>query len=228
MTFACSPGPVLNAGPNNEEPLMAKDEGGLFSLERKGTVGNAITFTSYKGKSYVRIQSKRKQPKSFRQIANRSLLTFIAQSWSIIPDFGKETWTADARADNITPLNAQIRDAQNRQKRQLGWRREKVGAFQTPRKPTSPNAISAFRSIVFSWTRPFIVFQGQYSSAIYLKHSADVEGVFQELRLIVPPTTTSVQILDLPSGQEVFLRVRETQPQGLLGDLSDVVSITVE
>lgn len=206
---------------------MTKSDGGLFSIDQKGTVGDAITYTSYKGKAYVRKQSKRKQPQSFRQIAARSLLTFIAQSWSGIDDFGRTTWKEAALADDITPLNAQIRDAQNQQQLERGWRSQKIGGFTQPNKPTAPVAIPEFKSIVFSWTRPFIFNQGTYSAAVYLKFESSVEGIFKELRLIVPVTTTSVQILNLPSGQEIFLRVRETTPVGFLGDLSDEISATI-
>lgn len=207
---------------------MAKSGGGLFSLDRAGTIGDAITFTSYKGKPYVRIQSKRKQPQSGLQIGMRSLTAWIASDHKNLFPFMKNVWVALAKKDDITPLNAQIRDAQNRQKVGQGWRAWKLGDGFAPSAPTISDAIPNFRSTVLSWVRPPQNERGFYSTAIYLSLQNDIAGVLKELRLIVPVATTEVQVLNLTSGTTIWIRIRETQFGGTLGDLSTPISVVIE
>lgn len=207
---------------------MAKTDGGLFSLDQKGTIGDAITFTSYKGKSYVRVQSKRKQPRSGLQIGMRALTTWIASDFRNLFTFMQNVWIEIAKEDDITPINAQIRDAQNRQKIGQGWRGWKLLDGFAPSAPTISDAIPSFRSMVLSWERPPSNQRGFYSTAIYVSLQDDVTGTLKELRLIVPVATTEVQVLNLTSGTTVWIKVRETQYGGTLGDLSASMSVVIE
>ena len=207
---------------------MAKTDGGLFSLGQKGTIGDAITFTSYKGKPYVRKQSQRKQPRSGLQVGMRALTTWISQDFKNLFPLAKQAWIDRAKKDNITPLNAQIRDAQNRQKIGKGWRGWDLQQIFAPSAPTISDAIPSFQSIVLSWVRPPPGERGFYSTAIYFSAQDDITGVLKEVHLIVPVATTEIQILGLTSGTTVWIKIRETQFGGKLGDLSTPVSVVIE
>lgn len=207
---------------------MAKSSGGLFSLDRKGTIGDAITFTSYKGKPYVRAQSKRKQPRSGMQVGMRALTKWISQDFKTLDPNEVEVWREQGRSDDITPLNAWLRDSQNRQQEGLGWRRQITLDPKAVAPPIELVVIPEFRSLVFSWRRPGLLTRGTYTTAIYLKSTDDVEGVISDLRVLIPVTNDSVQITGLTSGQTVFLKVRETLLDGQLGFISASISTVIE
>lgn len=207
---------------------MANIKGGLFSLSQKGTIGDAITFTSNRGKPYVRMQSKRKQPRSVMQIGMRALQTWISQEYKNLSEQVIETWRVQAEPDNITPLNAWLRDAQKRQQVGLPYRQFVTQATGIVDAPTALEVTAEFRSLKLAWTRPFFLRRGNWSAAVYLSQEDDLTGVINQLRIIVPVTQTSVQITKLTSGQTVFLAVRETRFNGRFGPISAAVSTTIK
>ena len=64
----------------------------MFSLSASGTLADAITFSSWKGRSYVRERVIPSNPKSGDQTGRRAMFKFLTQNWSGVGDADKATW----------------------------------------------------------------------------------------------------------------------------------------
>jgi len=205
---------------------MATTKAPLFSLDASGTLADAIVFSKWKGRTYVRRHAIPSNPRSALQVGMRSVFGFITQDFSSLTSNEKAEWDALAAPDNITQLNAQVRDAQKRARRNEGWRQgpaETPGS--TPDPPTTPVAIAQNKSVDLSWTRP-VGTQGDYCAAVYLKTADTITGVIGELVKVVVVTTIAVTILNLVNGVEVFLEIREMNTDGEFGTLSASINVT--
>lgn len=78
----------------------------MMSLDASGTIGNAIVFSKWKGRNYVRERVIPANPKSGGQVGMRAMLKFLAQSWSAIGSTPQATWETRAAASSISPFNA--------------------------------------------------------------------------------------------------------------------------
>lgn len=88
---------------------MAGVRGPLFGLDASGSIGNAITFSKWKGRAYVRIKATPSNPKSAGQIATRSMMKFLSQAWGVLSDANKATWEPLAASGNYSPFNAYVK-----------------------------------------------------------------------------------------------------------------------
>lgn len=61
---------------------MAKITGPFLSLDARGTVGGVLTASVWKGVNYMRLRVTPKNPKSFKQLAIRGVITDASQAWS--------------------------------------------------------------------------------------------------------------------------------------------------
>jgi hypothetical protein len=93
---------------------MAKVEGPLFSLEASGTIGDAITYSRWKGIPYARKRVIPANPKSAAQTGIRAMFAFVAAFWDQVAALDQATWNTLAAALNITPFNAYVRENQKR------------------------------------------------------------------------------------------------------------------
>jgi hypothetical protein len=71
---------------------MAKTKGSLFSQEAHGAIGDALSFSSWKGKTRVKFNAKPKNPRSNSQQANRSFMTEAISSWRTLSTGEKAIW----------------------------------------------------------------------------------------------------------------------------------------
>ncbi len=85
---------------------MALTKGPLFSLEASGTIGSAIVFSRWKGRSYARRHAIPANPKSVGQISVRAAMKFLSQRWVDISTADQTTWEERADAANVSPFNA--------------------------------------------------------------------------------------------------------------------------
>lgn len=134
---------------------MARTVGPLMSLDASGSVANTITFSRWKGRSYVRQLVTPSNPKAPLQLSTRAMMRFLAQSWT--PDLTptqKATWDALAAGDAISPFNAFTRHNLQR------WTQ-----FQTPTQSypatdlgtqstftTALDAVGGVRQATITWT----------------------------------------------------------------------------
>ena len=88
---------------------MVKVAGPMFSLSASGTLANAITFATWKGRPYVRERVIPSNPKSGAQVGRRAMFTFLSQEWAGLSTAQKATWETLADADTISPYNAYVK-----------------------------------------------------------------------------------------------------------------------
>ena len=85
---------------------MAIVKGPLFSLGASGTVGGAVVYSIWKGRSYVRRHVVPSNPKSAGQLSSRAMVTFLSQYWTLLSTPEKADWETRAAVTNISPFNA--------------------------------------------------------------------------------------------------------------------------
>ena len=110
---------------------MVKVFGPALSLDASGTIGEAITFSKWKGRHYIRERIIPANPKSGLQTGFRSVFAFLAQNWAALSDGEKATYNDLADSLAISPFNAYVRLNQKR------WRLFKPPSQQTPATETN-------------------------------------------------------------------------------------------
>lgn len=198
---------------------MARVKGPLFSMEASGTVGGVIVFSKWKGRDYVRRHAIPSNPKSGLQVGVRTVFGFIAQDYANLSDADISDWQDLADGDNITPLNAQIRDAVDRARRNLGWRENTTDTGSTtPAAPTSATATAQPKTLVLDWTDP-AADVADYCIAIYASTSTGFTPDISNLVGIVDVGVETWTHIGLTAGTEVFYRARGINTDGELGAL---------
>lgn len=199
---------------------MATTKAPLFGLDASGTLADSIVFSKWRGRTYVRRHAVPANPKSGLQVGVRSVMKFITQDYTNLTAAEKTSWSTLAAVDNITNLNAQVRDAISRARRNLGWRRDPTEApATTPDAPTALTATAQPKTIVWSWTRP-AANKGNYSAALYQSTTMGFTADISNLVAIVDEATITVTIPNLTTGTTYYARVRETNGDGDLGALA--------
>lgn len=205
---------------------MATTKAPLFGLDASGSLAGAIVFSKWRGRTYVRKLTIPANPRSALQVGMRSVFKYTTQAFGSLTSNQKAAWDALAAPDNITQLNAQVRDSQSRARRNEGWR---LGPSETPGTtpdaPTSPVAVAQNKSIDLSWTRPAGQ-KGDYTAAIYMKSADTISGIIGELVGVVDDAVVKFTILNLVNGVEMWFEIRETNIDGELGALSASINQT--
>ncbi len=134
---------------------MVKLFGPALSLDASGTVADAVTFSKWKGRNYLRERSKPSNPRTGLQLGTRAMFKFLTQNWAALSPAQIATWQNLANAKTVTTFNAYVAENLSR------WRR-----FQGPSKlypateaglnggwlgGTAPNANSGRASITIQW-----------------------------------------------------------------------------
>ncbi len=102
---------------------MVKVYGPLFSISASGTLAKAVTFSSWKGRAYVRQRVVPANPQSGPQTGMRAMMKFLSQEWTNLSVAEKADWTTRAAATVISNFNAFVSYNQSR------WR-----SYQNPSK----------------------------------------------------------------------------------------------
>lgn len=87
---------------------MVKLKGPLGSQTASGSIGDAVTFSSNKGRAYARTKVDTPNPDTPPQVSRRALWTFLAKAWFAISDPNKATWTPLAQKQSISEFNAYL------------------------------------------------------------------------------------------------------------------------
>ena len=135
---------------------MTKVFAPALSLDASGTIGNAITFSKWKGRNYIRERVIPANPRSGLQVGFRSMFKFLAQNWAALIASEKASWNDLADASVISEFNAYMAQNQNR------WRRFNSPTQETPATETgtvcdfvggsTPGATGGVASIVIDTT----------------------------------------------------------------------------
>jgi len=87
---------------------MVKLKGPALSIAATGSIGKALTLSSNKGRSYMRVLRKPAQPRTNKQISARAAVTFCSSTWAGLLSVYQATWDARAAALQISPFNVYV------------------------------------------------------------------------------------------------------------------------
>ena len=198
---------------------MVRVKAPLMSLSASGTVGKSITFSNWKGRDYVRRHAIPANPKSGLQVGVRSVFGFLTKDFTNLSAGDISDWEDLAAAENLTALNAQIRDGVDRGRRNLGWRENttdvdpaQVDAAQTMTLTAQP------KTIIVSWTDA-AANKPDYCWAIYRSLTTGFTPDISNLVGIVKYGLLSFTDKGLTTGVEYFYRLRGLSTSGFLGSL---------
>lgn len=97
---------------------MVKLKGPGLSAAAIGSLADAITFSSAKGRAYLKKKPTPKQPRSGEQLSMRAMMRFLSQQWVNLLTSYQVTW-ADAYPDpELNNYNAYLRHNLERWRRQ--------------------------------------------------------------------------------------------------------------
>lgn len=83
---------------------MALVLGPLMSIDASGTYKDALTFSIWKGRNYVRSWFRPTNPKTTAQQANRTMLSDAVSAWHALYSGTADTWNIAAR-DVYPPIS---------------------------------------------------------------------------------------------------------------------------
>lgn len=199
---------------------MVRLKGPLFSMEASGTVASAVTFAKWKGRDYARRHAIPSNPKSALQTGVRAVFKWLSQNFANLATVDRSDWAAAALADNLTPLNAQIRDGVALARRNLGWRENRLDAAGTaPNAPTTVAATAQPKTIVLTWVDPITNLADQ-CIAVYRNTATMATPDISNLVAIVDIGVLTYTDSGLTSGQQYFYKLRGLRKAGTLGAFS--------
>lgn len=85
---------------------MVRLKGPSIALDAAGSIGGALVFSNWKGRSYAKKLSKPANPKSGGQVGGRAMLRFLSTNFSSLSEANIATWSDLARANNVSEYNA--------------------------------------------------------------------------------------------------------------------------
>lgn len=132
---------------------MVKLAAPCLSLGASGSIGGAITFSTWKGRAYARELVKPANPQSAMQVSMRAMMKFLSQNWAGMTAAQKADWATRATAGVYSNFNAYTAYNQAR------WRNFTSPSKMDPATGTGTGqATSAWaasggvRMITLSWT----------------------------------------------------------------------------
>ncbi len=85
---------------------MVKLTGPGLAHQATGSIAGELTFSTWKGKPYLKKHRRPKQPRTTAQRSMRAMLSFLSDQWSVISAADKATWEPLAERTNVSPFNA--------------------------------------------------------------------------------------------------------------------------
>jgi len=85
---------------------MVKVYGPMMSMDASGTIADAITFSKWKGRNYVRQRVIPANPQSANQTGMRCMMSALAKAWASLTAAQKAFWDDLAAASTISNFNA--------------------------------------------------------------------------------------------------------------------------
>lgn len=85
---------------------MATITGPLISLGARGTLAKTATFSSWRGRPYVRQRVIPANPRTTGQVEQRTLFAYLQALWKVSPALIQEVWTLAAKGLPITDRNS--------------------------------------------------------------------------------------------------------------------------
>ncbi len=177
---------------------MASTKAPLFGLDASGSIGKTIVFAKWKGRTYARMHVTPANPQSEGQFSVRAYTQFCGANYATYLTAGNRTqWEADAAADQITGLNAWVRDSMQQRVLDKGVRDQSDTAEGAATAAPVLTATGGAGLITLTWTNGA---GSVWSTPIHLTLAATIVSANTNLRRIVLPTVLAYNITGLVAG----------------------------
>lgn len=208
---------------------MVKLRAPMMSLGASGSLGNAITFSKWKGRAYARELVVPSNPKSGLQTGFRAMFAFLSQQWTNVSTGDQATWQTLADQLVASPFNAYMRGNQRR------WRNftppaEATPAAEAATPPTwtsEPDVAGGVDSILMSWD--VNVINDSWGMVIFRALTTGFTPSISNVVKVVQLTAAGAGTwLDSPLvADQYFYDCRPFTTDGLFGALTGEVEDTV-
>ncbi len=196
---------------------MAGVKGPLFSLDASGSIGDALVYSKWKGRNYVRRHAIPSNPKSPGQVSVRAMLKFLTQYWDDLTEGEQADWEERAAATDISPFNAFI------SYNMLRWGRYATPSKEDPATASddagtilSPTATAGSRSVLLEV--PISVLESNWGVIIHSALTTGFTPSRNTARQVIPAESVATFTwLDFPLtvGVEVFYRFQSFSEKGV-------------
>ncbi len=134
---------------------MARVQAPLLSLSASGTIGNAITYSTWKGRPYVRTRVIPANPRSGLQVGMRAGVTFAPGGWNLwLGSANRTLWNEAVGSEAISGFNLFTRVGQRSIRNNYGYIMSTTDQDQssTPAAPAGPGAAQDGTDMDLTWT----------------------------------------------------------------------------
>jgi len=198
---------------------MARTKGPLMSLDASGSIAKTITFSKWKGRSYVRELVIPANPKSGGQVGVRSTFKFITQIFGTLSALIVSHWKDIADQSSVTPLNSMVSRNQSDFSAGFGLIQDPTftpGAVEAA--PGGGAAAAAIRQLIVTW-----VDSGGADDWCTLIYASTVNGFTPSTANLVAVIPNGVQLFThkgLSTGVAEYYRIGGCETGGTLGTLA--------
>ena len=122
---------------------MAKVSGPLFSMSASGTIGEAVTYGTWKGQPWARVWFKPQNPQTAKQVNVRTALALTVAYWqATLTQAQKDAYEVGAEGQRKSGFNLYVQRAMDAYITQL----------TSANTPVSVSVLGDYPSDVFTWT----------------------------------------------------------------------------
>ena len=90
---------------------MAKVTGPLFSMSASGTIGDAVTYGTWKGIPWARVWFKPENPQTAKQVNVRGALIIALDFWQALAQVEKDKFDVLAEGTRMSGYNKMMKNA---------------------------------------------------------------------------------------------------------------------
>lgn len=195
---------------------MAVVKAPLLSLDASGSVAEAITFSKWKGRNYVRQLVKPSNPNSGLQVGVRAGLRFVTQIYASLSATIKGRWKTLGDPQSITSLDAMVQLNQIRVRQDFGVKQDPTLAEGVAEAaPAGPAATAQPLSLKVTWTDS--VGADDWATAIYMLAAGVVTPSPATLIRIIKRGVQTFTVVGLITGTVYHFALRGIEKGGTLG-----------
>jgi hypothetical protein len=198
---------------------MVRTYGPMMSLDASGSLGNAITFSKWKGRNYARERVIPHNPKSVSQTGIRAMFSFLSKQWAAIGSTPQASWDELAAFSAISPFNAFVAHCMNRFRDFLPPTQDyPAAAAGTPCTISTPVCVAGERSITV--TVGVTAAEDGWGIGLFRSLSGTFTGAWDNLIAVKPiDGTNDVVFVDSPlDPDQYFYEARAFTTDGVWGD----------
>ena len=169
---------------------MVKIKGPMMSMAASGTLADAITFSTWKGRPYVRERVIPANPKSGAQTGRRAMLAFLSQTWSGISEINQATWQELADQLVASKFNAYLSENME------SWHNFIVPTQATPPKHLHSGSDNVLTAAIWEENRIKLTLEGanikqNWGIIIFAKKGGAVTPAVGNAILVKPDITVA-------------------------------------